>query len=130
MPHVTEEIYRGLFAAQEPASSIHNGPWPAAHTDWSDHSAAAQGQLLIQIATTIRRYKSDNSISLGAEIPRLHLVVSDPLLVSALAEATIDIASVTRAADITLAGHALPGLESLHSDPLISIMVSPAVPAN
>ena len=56
-----------------------------------------QVRLLIEIATAVRRYKSEASLSLGAELQRLRLVTAEPAIADILRAASTDITSVTRA---------------------------------
>jgi valyl-tRNA synthetase len=55
---------------------------------------------LIEVATAVRRYKSESNISLGTELKRLQLATTEPGLARMLQEARADIMSVTRARQI------------------------------
>jgi valyl-tRNA synthetase len=127
MPHVTDQIYRDLFASDALPRSIHSGPWPVARASWRDDAAAEHGQSLLAIATAVRRYKSDNNLSLGSELPGLHVVARDSALAAALQGAATDIASVTRAARVTVDGVGRQGLLPVHSDESISVSIALAV---
>lgn len=117
-PYVTEAIYQGVF---DPAGSIHQSTWPTLTPDWYNPTLNQIGDSLLHIATTIRRYKSETNLSLGAEIPELHLATSDEQLLGYLREAKSDIGSITRAVNITIGAESRPGLEILHSNGTISI---------
>jgi valyl-tRNA synthetase len=112
LPYVTEAIYRGLFAATDGAPSIHRAAWPLADARFEDADALAAGDALRDIATAVRRYKSEHGLSLGAELAALRLSGAPPELLPALHEATSDLLSITRARAITLDaapnGHGLP----------------------
>ncbi len=56
VPHVTEAIYQGLFAATEGGGSLHRSRWPEAREALIDARAEAVGEALIAIATAARRY--------------------------------------------------------------------------
>jgi valyl-tRNA synthetase len=101
LPYVTEAIYGGLFAATDGAASIHRAAWPAADARFDDAGALAAGDALLDIATAVRRYKSDNGLSLGAELAELRLSGAPPELAAALRGATADLLSITRARTIT-----------------------------
>jgi valyl-tRNA synthetase len=92
--------------------SIHRAAWPAADTRFDDATALAAGDALLDIATAVRRYKSDNGLALGAELTALRLSGAPPELAAALREATADLLSITRARAITFDaapnGHGLP----------------------
>lgn len=102
LPFVTEEIYHGLFLESVGDGSIHRSHWPAGQAAWSDDAAELAGQRLVEIATAVRRFKSTANLSLGAEIPALHLHTADEVLAQALREAEADLSSVTRATIISV----------------------------
>jgi valyl-tRNA synthetase len=100
LPHVTEAIYQGLYAESEGAGSIHRSRWPEADEALLDEAAEAAGEALVAVATAARRYKSEHSIGLGAELARLRLATADEALADALRAAEADVRSVTRARDV------------------------------
>jgi valyl-tRNA synthetase len=102
LPYVTEEIYQGLFAAANGSGSIHRAEWPEPDSALTSEAAEAVGDTMLAIATAVRRHKSEASISLGAELARLHLATPDATLAEALRAATPDLRSVTRARVITI----------------------------
>ena len=83
LPHVTEEIYTALFADE--GGSIHRRAWPtvaslpAGDAD-DDTSIEAAGDALVAIATAVRRFKSENGLSLGGELARLQIATDDDTL--------------------------------------------------
>jgi len=97
LPYITEAIYRELFASTEGSESIHAGRWPIADETLMDDDAEAAGELLIEIATAVRRYKSEASLSLGAELQRLLLITADTAIADMLLAASTDVTSVIRA---------------------------------
>jgi valyl-tRNA synthetase len=101
LPYVTEEIYGGLFASH--AKSVHRSSWPVADTGAIDDRAETAAQVLLAVATAVRRFKSDRNMSLGMELATLHLQVSEPDLLAALRGAEDDISSVTRARVVDIA---------------------------
>jgi valyl-tRNA synthetase len=96
-PYITESIYRELFAASDASDSIHASRWPIADETLIDDEAEASGEQLIEIATAVRRYKSESNLSLGTELQRLRLATTEPALADMLRAAHVDITSVTRA---------------------------------
>jgi valyl-tRNA synthetase len=114
LPYVTEEIYRGLFTPNEESASLHLTRWPEADAAWSSEQAEAQGEIVIEIATAVRRYKSEASLSLGTEVGCLLLSTPDRELATVLAAARLDILSVTRAREVSIDVHlALNGAQDL-----------------
>jgi valyl-tRNA synthetase len=95
LPYVTEEIYQGLFAAG--GDSIHRSSWPVVDEALIDGQAEAAGDVVVEIATAVRRYKTAHQLRMGAELARLQVAVQDNVLHRALREAAAAIRSVTRA---------------------------------
>jgi valyl-tRNA synthetase len=77
LPHITEEIYLGLFADEPERQSIHISAWPVADPALENDEDEATGQRLVEIATAVRRYKSERNLPLGTELSRLQLVFAD-----------------------------------------------------
>jgi valyl-tRNA synthetase len=102
LPYVTEEIYRGLFAENEGQPSIHLARWPESDPAWENEQAETAGEILIEVATAVRRYKSEASLSLGAAVGRLLLSTRDAQLATMLDAARLDILSVTRAKELNI----------------------------
>ena len=105
LPFVTEQIYLGLFAENDGSGSIHTSVWPVGEEVWWDETAVLHGNQLVEIATAVRRYKSEQNLSLGAELARLHLHTNDPELAAQLQTAVTDLTSITRAKEIVLGGN-------------------------
>ncbi|MFN2282893.1 MAG: hypothetical protein ACK2UQ_00605, partial [Anaerolineae bacterium] len=59
--------------------------------------AEAFGETLVEIATAVRRHKSEQGLSLGAEIGLLSIATRDTFLAERCRAATQDLISVTRA---------------------------------
>ena len=102
LPHVTERIYQGMFAAKEGGGSIHRARWPEVNALWLDEAAVALGDRLVSVATAVRRYKSDNNLSLGAGLAELHLITADSDLAAGLRAADMDLRSITRVEKIVV----------------------------
>jgi valyl-tRNA synthetase len=100
LPHVTEEIYQGLFATGDGAGSIHKAGWPVADEALIDANAEAAGDAIVDVATAVRRYKTEHQLFMGAELERLRVAVRDLNLKAALRGASADIRSITRAKQV------------------------------
>ena len=100
IPYVTEAIYLELFAAAEGCPSIHRSVWPITDPVYEDQAALLSGEALLQVATAVRRYKSEQNLALGAEFSRLQLTAASPDQAAALLAAAADLTSVTRARQI------------------------------
>ncbi len=116
LPFITEEIYQNLFAPQTGTKSIHQTSWPQVNPDFQDDTAEAVGEILVSIATAVRRFKSEHNRPLGSEIQRLQLATTDTELAKYLKNAEQDLSSITRAARIELVEQLQAGLEHLPTD--------------
>lgn len=101
LPYVTEAVYRGLFASGG-TESIHRSSWPATEEGWIDDGAEALGERVIEIATAVRRYKSDRQLPLGTELALLQLATADAAVADGLRSALLDVQSVTRARELAV----------------------------
>jgi valyl-tRNA synthetase len=128
IPHVTEEIYLGLFSAldDEGAESIHVSRWPAPDPRFESEAMQAFGDTLVALATAVRRFKSENSLPLGTEIACLQLATTDASLASLLHAASLDIKSVTRARNIQVVPSLGADLAVIHSEGELRVALSPA----
>src|SRR5262249_23863128 len=104
VPHITEAIYQGLFAAVEDGGSLHRARWPEAIPTLIDAMAESTGEALLAIATAARRFKSEAGLALGAELTSLQLATEDAALAQTLLAAEEDLRSVTRAGVIAVSG--------------------------
>ncbi len=98
MPHVTEEIYAHLPAADEQggkARSIHLSAWPLAQQSWRDEEAERVGADMVRVIEAVRKHKSAKAMSMGAPVGALR--VRSPADLSAV---KADLLSVTRAASL------------------------------
>lgn len=111
LPYVTEAIYQGLYAANEGKTSIHIATWPIAEPALEWEEAIILGDTLVEIATVVRRYKSERNLPLGSEISRLQLGAVD----TALQAASVDLQGITRARQIEFVEQIDSGLNSLES---------------
>ena len=110
-------------------TSIHTSGWPAPNLAWSDPEALETGEILMQIATAVRRYKSEHSLPLGSELPALQLATTDAAQADRLRAATPDLLSITRARQIQVVERLQAGLvpiQSIEAGVQIAILQSPS----
>ena len=74
IPHITEEIYQAYYAEKEKCKSIHISNYLNLG-EASDKEFLSQGEMLTQIVSDIRGYKSENKISLKTMISSLELTI-------------------------------------------------------
>jgi valyl-tRNA synthetase len=123
LPYVTEEIYQGLFASLDGATSIHRSKWPEAISEPEDEQAERFGQVLLEITTSVRRFKSEHNLPLGTDLHQLQLATFDPLTFQLLEQANADLSSVTRALHIEFVKDLDPRLERLSYDGSVQIAI-------
>ena len=97
LPHVTEQIYLNLFNEGGGYSSIHRSAWPKSNQAYFNRRYLEFGEVLITIASSVRRYKSDHGLSLGTTLEKLQIKIADSNQKSLLEEAIPDLQSITRA---------------------------------
>jgi valyl-tRNA synthetase len=91
---------------------------------WLDEAAISLGDILVAIATAVRRYKSKNNLSLGAELAELQLSTADSKLASGLRAAEMDLKSITRADIVAVTAHISPQLENIGTVGEVNIALS------
>jgi valyl-tRNA synthetase len=101
LPHVTDEIYLRAFAAEDGAASVHVSAWPDASAYPSDERSEQLGETLLAVIESVRRWKSDRNLSVGAAIGALSITCRDDQL-AALRDIEQDLRSITRADRIVL----------------------------
>ena len=102
LPHITERIYTSMFAQSDGAKSIHRAAWPLPNAGWRDDTAVSHGECLVEIATAVRRYKSQQNLGLGSELSTLYLRTKDADLGRSLLASEQDLQSITRAQTVAL----------------------------
>ena len=122
LPYVTEAIYRGLFAPGED-TSIHRSRWPLADEAMIDEAAEATGEILIALATAVRRYKSEQNLSLGVPLAHLHLATADAALAEQLGAASADLRGVTRAREIEVTDRLDASLPALITEGPVTLAI-------
>jgi valyl-tRNA synthetase len=71
MPHITEEIYCAYYSRKEKKQSIHISEWPNFDKRLIDDDIEKSGNVVIDIISTVRKYKSKKNLSLNAELNKL-----------------------------------------------------------
>jgi valyl-tRNA synthetase len=83
------------------------------------------GEALLEVATTVRRYKSEQNLSLGSELKMLQLAAGDRQQAEALELAIPDLMSVCRVQTVQIGGPWHPGLVLLKDDGTLQIGILP-----
>jgi valyl-tRNA synthetase len=125
LPHVTEQIYLGLFAATEGQESIHVSNWPQVDDSLIDPQAEAAGSALVEVATAVRRYKSEHNLPLGAELRVLQIAAEESSLLETLQEAVADLTSIARASEVRVGPRLDPELQVILAEGAVSAALAP-----
>ncbi|UCC91324.1 MAG: valine--tRNA ligase, partial [Candidatus Aenigmatarchaeota archaeon] len=64
-PHITEEIYQHYFRRNERSKSIHVSDWPKFDSSLTDRKSEKIGDIAVDVISSIRKFKSANSLSLA-----------------------------------------------------------------
>ncbi|MBN1667606.1 MAG: class I tRNA ligase family protein, partial [Anaerolineales bacterium] len=112
LPYISDAIYQELFAEQA-GESIHRSHWPQPEPAWHNPTAQTLGDALLEIATAVRRYKSEHNLSLGSALKRVQLATGAPDLAQDLQNAFPDLLSITRAQQIDIDPKLDPNLEMI-----------------
>jgi len=69
MPYITEEVYHAYYHQHEKTKSIHISEWPVEHA--VPEKSLAIGEMAVAIIGAVRKYKSEQKVSLKKEIALL-----------------------------------------------------------
>lgn len=75
MPHITEKLYQLYFRESEGTESLHNTRWPEIDAAVTDQEAYHAGELLNNLLAQTRKYKSDQQLSMRAELSHAQLTI-------------------------------------------------------
>ncbi len=102
MPYITEEIYQLVFRRCELKESVHLTGWPEINTELIDENAETIGKALVEIATLIRRHKSEKQLPMNTPLSYMKVTTPASSLLDELQGCIDDIKSVTRVESIEL----------------------------
>ncbi len=103
LPYLTEELYQLVFRRPGEPVSIHVSRWPEWAEGAVDPEAEAAGQLLVELLTAARRWKTAHKVH--ANFPLERIVVSAGNDRRAAVEAVADdLKAAAHAAEVSLAG--------------------------
>jgi valyl-tRNA synthetase len=72
-PHVTEEIYQRYYRKFEHDKSIHVSSWPTPDAKLIDLDVEKKGEVVKDIISNIRQYKSERGIALNAPLEKIEI---------------------------------------------------------
>jgi valyl-tRNA synthetase len=69
IPHITEELFQAIFNDDKAQISVNSrGSWPKLEDYYLDEDLFAAGSAMLEIISEVRKFKSDNNISLRAQL--------------------------------------------------------------
>ena len=77
MPHISEEIYHFFHKGIEKIKSIHISPWPEVNKNLINEHAEEAGDVLVDIISAVRKYKSEKQVSLKTPVKVLRVHCED-----------------------------------------------------
>ncbi|MCX8158517.1 MAG: valine--tRNA ligase [Candidatus Diapherotrites archaeon] len=89
MPHICEEIYKEILKGKK--LSVHLEEWPTVNENLIDEIAEQKGEIVKEVISSIRKYKTINNMSMNQEITEVILITKDDKIKSALDESIEDI---------------------------------------
>ena len=76
IPHISDEIWMSVMKEGLASTSS----WPEAEKEFIDEDSEKLGLLAKKLVADVRKYKSDNNLSLGSELEYVELKASEALL--------------------------------------------------
>jgi valyl-tRNA synthetase len=97
VPFITEEIYQAYFKDIEGKKSIHVNLWDSYDEKSVNNKADKLGDKAVEIISYVRKYKSENNMSLKTEISKLIIDSKEDLSdVYDLIKTTINIKNIEK----------------------------------
>jgi valyl-tRNA synthetase len=124
LPHITEEIFWILFSESEKQPSIHSGGWPRDSIFTVDEEAESFGELMVDVVSAVRRYKSESHLPLSKELELLEVVSRDQGITAKLEASEMDLKSATRAKRVEILEGQLIDREILLTDDRVQVAIS------
>ncbi|MEM3839464.1 MAG: class I tRNA ligase family protein, partial [Candidatus Micrarchaeaceae archaeon] len=94
LPYVTDEIYQNLFKGENSPQSVHLSQWPEYDEKVFDKAAFEDGETIIKVIATARKWKHDNGLPLNAK-------VSEVIIEGSLASGMADIKGTINADSVS-----------------------------
>ncbi|MBT4936141.1 valine--tRNA ligase [Candidatus Woesearchaeota archaeon] len=104
MPHITEEIYQFYYSKKDNKTSIHTSQWPQYNKDLINNDIELVGDMGIDIINSVRKYKSENQLSMKEELSELILVSEEKDFQTMIAKIEQDLKAVCKVNKIIFSG--------------------------
>jgi len=79
VPHITEEVYSHYYKEKESSDSIHTSEWPQVNNEDLDGEAENIGDIIVDVICSVRKFKSDNSISLKEPLKSITINIDNSI---------------------------------------------------
>ena len=93
-----------LFSDKEECKSIHTSKWPKYNQALVDESAELTGDLGVDIINIVRKFKSEQQLSLKEELQKLILVSSEDKFQDMVESIKDDLKAVLKVKEISFSG--------------------------
>jgi valyl-tRNA synthetase len=97
VPYITEELYQEVFRPFGGPVSIHAAYWPEPKASDVDPEAEAAVDLLVEILTSVRRWKTSQKVHANSALKRLVISAGDDLYRGHLESIASDLRAAARA---------------------------------
>jgi len=104
MPHISEEIFQLYFTDKENVKSIHISMWPKFTENKLDERSEKAGDFAIDIINLVRKYKSEQQMSMKEELQKLVLICSEENFIDLVKSVEGDLKSVLKVKEISFGG--------------------------
>jgi valyl-tRNA synthetase len=101
-PHLTEEIYKTMYAADKGFESLQTSPWPNPDFLKEDERAELRGDITIALISEIRREKAEKRMPLNTPIKKLIVYAGDHSAAEAITESQNDLMGACKVESINI----------------------------
>jgi len=101
-PHLTDEIYKTMYATDKGFESLQISPWPNRDFLKEDERAELRGDMTIALISEIRREKAEKRMPLNTTIKKLTVYAGDHSAAEAITESQTDLMGACKVESINI----------------------------
>jgi valyl-tRNA synthetase len=101
-PHLTEEIYKTMYASDKGFKSLQTSTWPKPDYVREDDRAELRGDLVVALIAEIRREKAEKRMPLNTPIKKLTVYAGDHSAAEAITESQNDLIGACKVESINV----------------------------
>ncbi|MDA3855482.1 MAG: class I tRNA ligase family protein [Candidatus Woesearchaeota archaeon] len=94
--YMSEEVYQNFYKQFEEIESVHRTSWPEYNKNFDDEEIVLLGDKYVDIVGAVRKFKSENQVSMKTELSRL-VIECDDKLKEFIEDSIADLKAVTGA---------------------------------